>query len=86
MTDPSRQFFFQIEHHCLQTLKQSLSNVHKLHQHHTLNASQVLSIIRLTPLSAQTSASKFQKLSRIPLKKLIKNFKTHSKFESSLKF
>ena len=37
-------------------------------------------IYHVTPLCAQISASKFQNLSRIPLKKLTQNFKTHSKF------
>ena len=33
-------------------------------------------VLVITPLSAQIIASKFQKLSRIPLKKLFQNLKT----------
>ena len=40
----------------------------------------------LTPLSAQIIASKFQKLSRIPLKKLFQNLKTPLKKDVLLEF
>ena len=62
--------------------------------HHQSKLSHIyMHITFITPLSAQNSASKFQNLSRIPLKKLTQNFenslkilkltqnfKTHSKF------
>ena len=68
----------------VEELKGAARTLHE--EFHRLTETEVTQKIKdITPLSAQISASKFQNLSQIPLKRLTKNLKTQN-FENPLKF